>query len=67
MRVVIKMEVKYKYVWDVGGSGSKSSDSESVGTVNIKSDIAHMVTKGCHTKALKSKMKKLGSLNAAML
>lgn len=63
------MEVKYKYVWDAAGSKSNSNnpDSEGVATTHIKSDISHMVTKGCYTKELKSKMKKLNSLNAAML
>ena len=57
------MKVQWRYDWNAGNNSS--SDSTSV--AEIKKDIAFMVARGCSTRDLKSKIKKLNSLNDGML
>lgn len=62
------MEIDYKYVWNGGRTISDFDDIDiDIDAAKIKTDITFMVIKGCRTEELKSKMRKLNSLNASML
>lgn len=58
------MQVKWRYVWNREGSMNKSELRDAAA---VKRDIALMMMNGCNVKKLKSEMKKLSTLNAAML
>lgn len=62
------MEIEYKYVWNGGCTISDLNDIDiDTDAAKVKTDITFMVINGCRTEKLKSKMKKLNSLNASML
>jgi len=60
------MEIDYKYVWN-GGNTISDLNHVDIDAAKVKADITYMVINGCRTEKLKSKMKKLSSLNACML
>jgi len=74
--IVVEMKAKLRYIWSFGNddavgmsdSGLDGSDgSDGLDAINTKNEIAHMLTRGCHTKILKSKVRKLNSLAACTL
>jgi len=58
------MEVELRYVWDSEGSGQNLDD---INVATIKNDIARMIIKGCDARKLRSKIRKLNSLNSTIL
>ena len=60
---VIAMQTKMKYVWNTDGA----NETELRDAAAVKRDIALMMMKGCNIKKLKSEMRKLSTMNAAIL
>lgn len=60
------MKMKLQYEWG-GGSATDMHNMHKKQAVNAVNEITCMLAGGCRTKRLKSKMKRLGSLNVSML
>lgn len=60
----MQMKIELRYDWS---EDAEDVNLERVDMINVKKEISSMVSKGCNTKNLKSKMKKLNSLNATIL